>query len=130
MEAYILTAPFAMGRAGHDVFSGVDLHPGETKRGVHAPFHDRADAQRSVTPVDDSPLPLVRVRHANTAEGAGIAALTAALGEKGRAVEYDLPAAFALAAFENAGVKGEPPGIGIVEFFGHLSHLTCCLDPL
>ena len=69
--------------------------------------------------MDDLTLFLARIRHAHAAERAGIAALSAALGKEGGAVERHGVKSAALFAREDARGEFSHMRVGVKQLFGH-----------
>ena len=119
VKAHVPAAPKRMRMAGHQMLGRMDLHARKPRLPVQLAGHFRTGDKRGVAEVEDLAPLLARIRHARAAERADIAALSAALGEEGRAIQRHGKETAALFAREDA--RGEFPQmrVGVKQLFGH-----------
>ena len=101
------------------MLAGVELHPLKPCVPVDLTRNLCTDFQRRSAVVDDLAVPFVRVRHADAAEQAGVARLSAAFGVKACPVEHDVEAVFARRAGGHAGRERPHVRIFVIKPFRH-----------
>ena len=101
------------------MLAGMELHPLKPCVPVDLACDLCTDFQRRSAVVDDLAVPFVRVRHADAAEQAGVARLSAAFGVKACPVEHNVKAVLARRAGGHAGRERPLMRIFVIKPFRH-----------
>ena len=119
VEVDVLDAVFFVAQAGEDVLAAVVLHAAQALFRVHG-AGVMAGGKLAVAQMQDLAAALVHIEHARLADRSRVGRLAAALGEEGRAVEHDLPAALLLPRGEDPCLKFKQMAVQIIQFFAHV----------
>ena len=90
VKAHVVVAEAPVDNAGENMLAGVQLHQAQTPFPVDAALHLAARLQRLFAVMHNFAASLMRIRHADAGQTAGISRLTAALGVKCRPVQHHI----------------------------------------
>ena len=124
VEAHVVVAVEAVDYTGDDMLTGVVLHAPQTLFTVHAAAHGGAGDEGRGGAVPDDAVTLMRVRDAHGAYIARVRALSAALGEEGRAVKGGEKTVSPRLAGRHHRLKFKKMAVEIIKLFGHYKTLT------